>query len=103
MRESLPGMSYTKAQGTYLAWVDVGGLMDKIDAQGKSDATQSGEDPKRPVDIVEEWLVHNAGIQLNPGRNYGPGGETFMRMNLGAPRPLIKAALDNIAEAVDKA
>ena len=103
MKESLPGMSYTKAEGTYLAWVDVGGLMDKIDAQGKSDKSQSGDNPKRPVDIVEEWLVHNAGIQLNPGRNYGPGGETFMRMNLGAPRPLIKTALDNIAEAVDRA
>ncbi|NNC77923.1 MAG: aminotransferase class I/II-fold pyridoxal phosphate-dependent enzyme [Woeseiaceae bacterium] len=103
MRESLPGMSYTKAEGTYLAWVDVGGVMDKIDAQGKSDASQSSDDPKRPVDIVEEWLVDNAGIQLNPGRNYGPGGETFMRMNLGAPRPLIKTALDSIAEAVDKA
>ena len=34
---------------------------------------------------------------------HGPGGETYMRMNLGAPRPLIKTALDSIAEAVDRA
>ena len=103
MASNLPGMSYTKAQGTYLAWVDVGGVMDRIDAYGKAEASQSGDDPKRPVDVLEEWLVNNAGIQLNPGENYGPGGETFMRMNLGAPRPLIKTALDSIAEAVDNA
>jgi len=103
MKERLPGMSYTKAQGTYLAWVDVGGLMDKIDAYGRAAATNSDDRPKRPADIVEEWLVHNSGIQLNPGVNYGPGGETFMRMNLGAPRPLIKTALDSIGEAIDRA
>ena len=54
----------------------------------------------RPTDIIEQWLVSKAGVQLNPGENYGIGGEQHMRMNLGAPRPLISQALDSIAEAV---
>jgi len=103
MQERNLGMKYTKAQGTYLAWVDVSGLMDKIDAHGKAKASQNSDQPMRPGDIVEYWLVENAGVQLNPGANYGPGGEHFMRMNLGAPRPLIKKALDSIADAVRRA
>lgn len=102
MQERLPGMSYTKAQGTYLAWVDVSGLMDAIDAYGMSEASQSTDKPMRPSDVVEKWLVEHSGVQLNPGANYGLGGEQHMRMNLGAPRPLIKMALDSIGEAIDK-
>ena len=102
MKKGLPGMSYKKAQGTYLAWVDVGDVMDKIDAQGKSDASQKSDAPKNPTQIMEQWLVDNARVQLNPGASYGLGSERFMRMNLGAPRPLIKMALDSIAEAVDR-
>jgi cystathionine beta-lyase len=103
MKERNLGMKYTKAQGTYLAWVDVNGLMDKIDAHGKAKASQKSDQPMRPADVVEYWLVDNAGVQLNPGYSYGPGGEHFMRMNLGAPRPLIKKALDSIADAVSRA
>ena len=93
-------MSYKKAQGTYLAWVDVSGLMDAIDAHGKSKASKTAQKVMRPTDIIEQWLVSKAGVQLNPGANYGIGGEQHMRMNLGAPRPLISQALDSIAEAV---
>ena len=102
MSERLPGMSYTKAQGTYLAWVDVSGLMDAIDAHGISKASQSSDNPMLPSNVMEKWLVENAGVQLNPGASYGLGGEQHMRMNLGAPRPLIKMALDSIGEAIDK-
>ena len=102
MSERLPGMSYTKAQGTYLAWVDVSGLMDRIDAEGIAEASQSSDKPMRPSDVMEKWLIDNSGVQLNPGASYGLGGEQHMRMNLGAPRPLIKMALDSIGEAIDK-
>ena len=102
MQERLPGMSYTKAQGTYLAWVDVSGVMDAIDAHGMAEASQSSDKPMRPSDVMEKWLVENSGVQLNAGANYGLGGEQHMRMNLGAPRPLIKLALDSIGEAIDK-
>ena len=102
MSERLPGMSYTKAQGTYLAWVDVSGVMDAIDAHGMAEASPSSDDPMRASDVMEKWLVEISGVQLNPGANYGLGGEQHMRMNLGAPRPLIKMALDSIGEAIDK-
>ena len=97
MKEHNMGMKYKKAQGTYLAWVDMNGIIDKIDAHGKAAA-----DDMEVSRYMEKWLVENAGIQLNPGVNYGVGGEHFMRMNLGAPRPLIKLALDSIRETVDR-
>ena len=53
-----------------------------------------------PEDIVVRWLVENAGVYTNAGSNYGPGGEGWVRMNLGTSRQLIKLALDNIAEAM---
>ena len=54
-----------------------------------------------PEDIVVRWLVENAGVYTNPGSNYGPGGEGWVRMNLGTSRQLIQVALDNIAEAMN--
>lgn len=103
MAERMPLMNYKKAQGTYLAWVDVSGLMDRIDAHGKAAASQLTDKPMRASDVVEHWLVEHSGVQLNPGANYGAGGEQHMRMNLGAPRTLIKKALDSMAEAMSKA
>jgi len=97
MKEHNLGMKYKKAQGTYLAWVDMNGIIDRIDAHGKAKA-----EDMEVSRYMEKWLVENAGIQLNPGVSYGLGGEHFMRMNLGAPQPLIKMALDSIRETVDK-
>ena len=100
--EKMPLVSYTKAQGTYLAWLDVSKLADKIDAAGKSEASQNSDKPMTPEEVVQDWLVHNAHVYLNAGSNYGTGGAGHMRMNLGTPRKLIALALDNMAAAMDK-
>ena len=100
-RENVPQIRYTKAQGTYLAWLDVSDLAEQIGAEEKAAAASEGEEePVTPEDVVVRWLVENAGVYTNPGSNYGPGGEGYLRMNLGTSRRLIKLALDNIAEAV---
>ena len=101
IRENIPLIRYTKAQGTYLAWLDVSQIAGAIDASAKAAAASETEDePVTAEDIVVRWLVENAGVYTNPGSNYGPGGEGWVRMNLGASRRLIQLALDNIAEAV---
>jgi len=102
IRDNLPGIRYTKAQGTYLAWLDVSQVAEAIGAAEKAAAaTETEEEEVTPEDIVVRWLVENAGVYTNPGSNYGPGGEGWVRMNLGTSRQLIQVALDNIAEAMN--
>ena len=102
IRDNIPQVKYTKAQGTYLAWLDAADLADRIDAKGKAAAaSETEEEPVTPETIVVRWLVENAGVYTNAGSNYGPGGENHLRMNLGTSRQLIKLALDNIAEAMN--
>ena len=101
LRERIPQIQYTKAQGTYLAWLNVSQIGEAIGAAEKAAAaSETEEDEVTPEDIVVRWLVENAGVYTNPGSSYGPGGEGWVRMNLGTSRRLIQLALDNIAEAV---
>jgi cystathionine beta-lyase len=98
IKERMPYFKYKKAQGTYLAWLDVSEVMDAIDAT----AMAKKEGLESPEHYFEKWLVMNAGIQLNPGSDYGTGGAGHMRMNLGTSRPRIEQALNQIAEAVSR-
>ena len=102
-KEKMPLVDYTKAQGTYLAWLDVSKLGDKIDAKSKAEAaSKTSERPVTPEHIVQRWFVDNAHVYMNAGSDYGTGGSDHMRLNLGTSRKLIKLAMDNMAEAMDK-
>jgi cystathionine beta-lyase len=96
IKEKLPHVKYKKAQGTYLAWLDVSAVGEAIDAEKRA----HDEGMKSDTHYLEKWFVDNAKVQLNPGVGYGAGGNGHMRMNLGTPRPLIKQAIDNLAEAL---
>jgi len=73
----LPGLRVTPAQGTYLLWLDCRAL-------GLDDAALKA-------------LFVSAGAGLSPGAVFGTGGGGFMRLNIGAPRALILAALERLA------
>ena len=101
IEDRVPLVKYTKAQGTYLAWLDVSEIVDRIGA--KRTATEESEvstSQVTPEHIVQRWLANNAGVYLNPGPSYGTGGADHMRMNLGTSRKLIERALDNMATAL---
>jgi cystathionine beta-lyase len=103
MRDKMPLVSYTKAEGTYLAWIDVSRVADRIGAEEKAaEESKASETPVTPARIVERWFVENARVHMNPGPSYGTGGEGHMRMNLGTSRKLIEIALDNMANALQK-
>jgi len=103
IKEKIPLIQYTKAQGTYLAWLDVGPIVDRIGAKEKAaEASKTSEEPVTPEMIAEKWFVENAKVQLNPGSSYGTGGAGHMRMNLATSRKRIARALDNIQSAVAK-
>lgn len=101
IRENIPGVSYTKAQGTFLAWLNMKGLMDRIDAQGKAEhESRTAAQPVTPEKVLQRWLAANARIYLNEGPSYGTGGAGHMRMNIATSRLLVQRALDNLAGAV---
>lgn len=95
----LPGVHYKKAQGTYLAWLDMREVVSAINAE--AEAKKAGL--KSAEHYMEQWLIERAHVQLNPGSNYGAGGEGHMRMNIATPRPLIDRAIDLLAGAIRSA
>ncbi|HEU4854546.1 MAG TPA: PatB family C-S lyase [Nitrosospira sp.] len=84
----LPEIHLIDPEGTYLLWFDCHKLMNTL----------------RMTDIqLRHFFVHEAGIGMSPGTLFGEEGSGFMRMNIGAPRSIIEAALESIRKAVHKA
>jgi cysteine-S-conjugate beta-lyase len=104
VKEKMPLVKYAKAQGTYLAWLDVSAVADKIGARKAAvEATPASKLPVTPEMVVERWFVEHAKVHMNPGSAYGTGGAGHMRMNLGTSRRLVTLALDNMARALREA
>lgn len=80
LRKQLPAIRVMPAQGTYLLWLDCHAL-------GMSDVQ------------LCEFFVQQAKVGMNPGTVFGKGGSGFMRLNIAAPRHLVKAALQRIVSA----
>jgi len=45
-------------------------------------------------------FVDKAGLALNDGSIFGPGGEGFMRLNVGTTRKVLEQALNNLKKAL---
>jgi cysteine-S-conjugate beta-lyase len=107
IRSNMPLVKFIKPQATYLAWLDVSALADKIGAQQMAKDANRRKDPSlakvTPENVLERYLVEHARIQVNPGSNYGGGGGGRMRMNLGTSRKLLELGLTNMASALKNA
>jgi cystathionine beta-lyase len=105
--KNIPLVRCVKPQGTFLAWLDVSALAEKIGAQEKAaEATRKKEASAPAVTpelVVERYLVENAKVHVNGGSGYGTGGAGRVRMNIGTSRKLLELALGNIAAAAHKA
>ena len=106
VRANIPLIRVAKPQGTYLSWLDVSRVADKIGASEQAaEANRKLEPGARPVTaemIVQRHLVMHAKVYLNPGTAYGVGGEGHMRMNIGTSRKTLEVALTNIAKALPR-
>jgi cystathionine beta-lyase len=101
IKANIPLIKWVKAEGTYLAWLDVTRLQERIGARAQADAATKAEGrPVTPEMIVERYLVKHAKVHLNAGSSYGYGGDNHMRMNLATSRKLVERALTNIAAAL---
>jgi cystathionine beta-lyase len=100
-----------KPEGTYLGWIDVTAVSERIDAQKLAD--EANRNPARnprtgavklatPEEMVNHWFAHNAFVHMYPGSQYGLGGANHMRINFATSRRTLKAALDSMAGALKK-
>jgi cysteine-S-conjugate beta-lyase len=102
--DRIPSIKLTKGEGTYLCWLDVSEVMERIGASKLADEynrTKAPTDPKRtPEEMMQRYLVERAKVHMNPGSAYGKGGAGHMRMNIATSRKMLELALGNIAAAV---
>ncbi len=102
LKENLPQVGYTRAEGTFLSWLHFNDIMDRAGVVERSAASQMTNKPMTETQAFEAWLVENSGVQLNEGEGYGKGGERCMRMNIGCSRQVLGQALRQIKQAVSK-
>lgn len=79
---SLPGVRVTVPEATYLAWLDC----------------RDAGIPGNP----HAFFLEQAGVALNDGATFGPGGEGFVRLNFGCPRARLAEALERMRGALLK-
>jgi cystathionine beta-lyase len=104
VRSRMPGVSFVKPEGTYLAWLDFSEFFARVGADDMTNAANKKLDasakPLTPEEFMVKYFIENAGIYLNDGSRYGPGGAGYMRMNLATARQRVQLALDNISNAM---
>ena len=84
IQSQFAGIRTTLPAATYLAWLDCSGLA----ASGKMGGTP------------HEFFLKQAKVALNEGREFGPGGEGFVRLNFGCPRATLVEALGRMQSAL---
>ena len=101
--DKIPMIKVHRAQGTYLTWLDVTAVAERINSKKLADdynRTKPANKPSlTPEQMVERYFVKTAKVHLNQGASYGKGGENHMRMNIGTSRKLVELALNNLAAA----
>ena len=83
VRTRLPGVTVATPEATYLAWLDCRG------------SRAAGADPFT-------FFLEKARVALTDGLLFGPGGEGFVRLNFGCPRPRLAEALERMREALTR-
>ena len=80
-RDRLPEIRPLRPQASFLVWLDCRGL-----------GLDHGP--------LNDLFVRQARLALNDGEMFNPGGEGFMRLNIGCPRAVLQEALERLEQAV---
>jgi cystathionine beta-lyase len=76
-------MELTEPEASYLLWLNFSKLR--------------MSDPD-----LREFMIKKAGLGLNPGTQFGPGGEGFQRMNVACQSSLVIEALEKLGKAFEQ-
>jgi len=99
IKTNVPMIKCVKPQGTYLSWLDVSAVMDKVGAKQQAASLSAAEKKTiSPEQYRERWFVEHAGVHLNAGSTYGTGGAGHMRMNIATSRKTLEVALSGLAK-----
>lgn len=82
-REHIPGIRPLRPQASFLVWLNCRGL-------------------ELSHDKLLDLFIDKAHLALNDGEMFGPGGEGFMRLNVGTPRSVLRQALEQLAKALNE-
>jgi cystathionine beta-lyase len=80
-RRMIPEIIPVKPEATYMIWLDCR----KFGMTGKE---------------LRDFFVNSAGVGMNEGATFGPGGEGYMRMNVATSRQTVMKAMEQIERAV---
>lgn len=80
--KNIPEIKLIEPEGTYFAWLDCSGL-------GLSDKA------------LNELILQDAKLWLDPGNIFGKSGEQFERVVLASPRSVIEEAMERLRKAID--
>ncbi len=83
LKENIPSIKAMIPEASFLVWLDCREL-------------------KLSQKELVSLFINEAHLALNDGSMFGPGGEGFMRMNIGSPRSIIEKALINLKRAINK-
>ncbi len=78
---NIPQISMLRPEATFLVWLDCREL-------------------RMTDDELKEFFITKAKLGLNPGIQFNPGGEGFMRMNIGCTKAVLEKALLQLQQAV---
>ena len=84
LKKYLPKAHLVKAEGTYLAWLDLNGYVDR--------------DEKK----LEELMQKKAKVALDEGYIFGEEGRGFERINVASPRSVIEECMNRIRTAFEE-
>lgn len=82
-RDNLPQIRPLRPQASFLVWLDCRGL-------GLCHAQ------------LQHLFVDEARLALNDGKIFGPGGEGFMRLNVGTQRAVLQKAMERLRKAISE-
>jgi len=81
LEKALPGAVTSPLEATYLVWIDFAFL-------GKDE-----ED-------LKQFMIKEAGLGLNDGPMFGPGGANHQRLNIATTTKVLRKGLEQLAKAV---
>lgn len=83
VRKNFPDIKVIRPEGTYMIWLDCRKLQERV-----------GD--------LKTFFVKTAKVGFNNGTDFGPGGDGFMRMNVGCPLTIVQESMKRIGDALTR-
>jgi len=83
LKNNIPQIKPMIPEASFLLWLDCKGL-------------------GMETDELFNFFVHKAGLGLNKGTIFGPGGENHLRMNVACSRKILEQAMAQLKNAIDE-